>query len=108
MKSPRNIHRPYTVEIVAEAWGQVARLPTNTYRAIQARLDSLAARAVVDPFPVTPEGETSTPPSFQLEDLTIRYAVDTRRRLIQLLEISRERSTPLASTSRSDVEPGSR
>ncbi|MCP3144894.1 hypothetical protein [Pyxidicoccus xibeiensis] len=103
MKSPRNIHRPYTVEIVAEAWGQVAHLPTNTYRALQARLELVAAQAQS-----SGEGILSDTPSFQVEGLTVHYAVDSRRRLIQLLEVSRERSRPPASTSSATEEPTSR
>ena len=102
MKSSRNIHRPYTVEIVADAWVQVSHLPRDTYRAIQTRLEALAALSSQSAL-ASPEDAPEEFPSFRLEGLRIHYAVDARRRLINLLRISRERSTP-AAASRSQGE----
>lgn len=104
MRSPRNIHRPYTVEIVTEAWGQVSYLPRDTYRAIQARLESLGQHAAQTAL-VAPESTDAEDPSFRIEDLTIHYAVDSRRRLIKLLRISRERA-PSATRSRREETQG--
>ncbi|MCP3161875.1 hypothetical protein [Myxococcus qinghaiensis] len=90
MKSPRNTHRPYTVEISAAAWNQVARLSQESYRAIQARLEGVATLGA-------PALSAST--TFQVEDLTVHYVVDPRNRLVTLLEISHERgATPEASS----------
>lgn len=101
MKVPRNIHRPYTVEIVADAWGQVSHLPRDTYRAIQARLESLAIKS--SEHAATPgEGTPEEVPSFRVDHLTIHYVVDARRRLIRLMRISRERSTPAVSRSQGE------
>lgn len=100
MRSPRNIHRPYTVEIATEAWEQVSHLPRDTYRAIQARLESLAQQSAL----ATPEASAEDVPSFRIEDLTIHYAVDARHRLIKLLRISRERGP--ASKSRREETQG--
>ncbi|WP_164002554.1 hypothetical protein [Pyxidicoccus caerfyrddinensis] len=86
MRSSKNIHRPYTVEIATEAWGQVSHLPRETYRAIQARLESLAWQAAL----ASQDAPVEEVPSFRIEDLTIHYAVDARRRLIELVRISRE------------------
>lgn len=91
MKSQRNTHRPYTVEIAAAAWSQVARLSQERYRDIQARLEAVAALA-------TP---TAEPATFQVEELTIHYVVDARRRLVSLLDITRERSASAKGASRS-------
>ncbi|WP_338866196.1 hypothetical protein [Myxococcus stipitatus] len=81
MKSQRNMHRPFTVEIAAAAWSQVARLSRERYRAIQARLEAVAALGAL----------AETPACFQLEELTIHYHVDTRRRLVSLLDITRDK-----------------
>ncbi|MFP2904569.1 type II toxin-antitoxin system RelE family toxin [Pyxidicoccus sp. 3LFB2] len=106
MQPPRNIHRPYTVEIEADAWGQVSRLPRDTYRTIQARLESLAALSS-QATPASPGDAVDEASSFRLGDLTIRYAVDARRRLILLLGIARERSTAsTASRTRGEESPG--
>lgn len=91
MKSPRNTHRPYTVEISAAAWSQVARLSQASYRAIQARLEAVATLGALAP---------SSSTSFQVDELTVHYAVDTRRRLVTLLEISRERGASPKDSSR--------
>ncbi len=103
MKPPRNIHRPFTVEIVSDVWGQVSHLPRDTYRAIQARLESLAMLSSQG-TPVPAAGPPEEDPSFRLDDLTIHYAVDARRRLIKLLRISRERSTATAASTHTRTE----
>ncbi len=105
MRSPRNIHRPFTVEIATDAWGQVSHLPRDTYRAIQARLESLAAQTSAFPTP-PPDVEREDAPSFRLGDLTIHYTVDPRRRLIRLMRISRERSTPVVSRRQGEETSG--
>jgi mRNA-degrading endonuclease RelE of RelBE toxin-antitoxin system len=104
MRSPRNIHRPFTVEIVTDAWAQVSQLPRDTYRAVQARLESLAAHASEHAAPSS-EGAAEERPRFSVGDLTIHYVVDARRRVIQLVRISRERSTSAVSRSRRDGTP---
>lgn len=91
MKSQRNTHRPYTVEISAAAWSQVARLSQESYRAIQARLEGVAALGA-------PALSAST--TFQVEGLTVHYAVDPRDRLVTLLEISGERGATPKDSSR--------
>lgn len=100
MRSPRNIHRPFTVEIVAEAWGQVSHLPRDTYRAIQARLESLALQSAQS----TAEAANDEAPSFYLEGLTVHYAVDARRRLIKLLRITRERGSAAPRSPREETQ----
>ncbi|MCE9671175.1 hypothetical protein LY474_25525 [Myxococcus stipitatus] len=77
MKSPRNVHRPYTLEISAEAWSQVARLSRERYRAIQTRLEAIAALA----------NPADAPGSFEVEELTVHHEVDSRRRLVTLVRI---------------------
>ncbi|QSQ26336.1 hypothetical protein JY651_15985 [Pyxidicoccus parkwayensis] len=100
MRSPRNVHRPYTVEIVAEAWEQVSYLPRDTYRAIQARLESVGQQAALK----APEATQEEAPSFRHEDLTIHYVVDARRRLIKLLRISRERAHSATQAYRAESQ----
>ncbi|QSQ15496.1 hypothetical protein [Myxococcus landrumensis] len=90
MKSQRNIHRPFTVEIAAAAWNQVARLSRERYRAIQARLEEVAALGALA------EGSGC----FPLEELTIHYHVDTRRRLVSLLDITRDKGCTTKSPAR--------
>ncbi|AGC45566.1 hypothetical protein MYSTI_04268 [Myxococcus stipitatus DSM 14675] len=90
MKSQRNIHRPFTVEIAAAAWSQVARLSRERYRAIQARLEEVAALGAV--------AEESG--CFQLEELTIYFHVDTRRRLVSLMDIIRDKGCVPKSPAR--------
>ncbi|MCP3099448.1 hypothetical protein LZ198_11260 [Myxococcus sp. K15C18031901] len=77
MKSPRNVHRPYTLEISAEAWSQVARLTRERYRAIQACLEGIAAQA----------HPADAPSSFDVDELTVHHVVDPRRRLVTLVRI---------------------
>jgi hypothetical protein len=105
MKSSRNIHRPFTVEIVTDAWAQVSHLPRDTYRAIQARLESLAAQSAEHVTPFS-EGGAEGVPSFRLGELTIHYMVDMRRRLIRLMRITRERSTPVESSRQAEERSG--
>ena len=105
MRASRNIHRPFTVEIVADAWAQVSHLPRETYRAIQARLESVAVDSS-DPAAPSPDGAPDAVPSFRMGEMTIHYVVDAPRRLIQLVRISRERSRPAASGARAEETSG--
>ena len=105
MRSPRNTHRPFTVEVVTDAWKQVSHLPRETYRAIQARLESLAAQSSEHATPPPIAGPEDTP-SFRMGELTIHYTVDARRRLIRLMHISRERSPPAAPMRQGEETSG--
>ncbi|WP_163869775.1 hypothetical protein [Myxococcus eversor] len=91
MRSQRNTHRPCTVEISAAAWNQVARLSQECYRAIQARLECVASLGATT---------QAKPATFQVEDLRVHYVVDARRRLVTLLEITRERGATTKGASR--------
>lgn len=105
MKSSRNIHRSFTVEIVTDAWAQVSHLPRDTYRAIQARLESLAAHSSEYATPSSDEHAEDLP-SFRMGELTIHYMVDTRRRLIRLMRITQERSAPVESSRQPEERSG--
>jgi hypothetical protein len=106
MRSTRNIHRAYTVEIATDAWGQVSHLPRDTYRAIQARLESLATLSS-QASPESSGAPAGAERDFRMADLTLHYTVDARRRLIKLLRITRERSTAAVPTpARTEDAPG--
>ncbi|NMO16206.1 hypothetical protein HPC49_05510 [Pyxidicoccus fallax] len=90
---------------MTDAWGQVSHLPRDTYREIQARLESLAAQTSAYPTP-PPDVEKEAAPSFRMGDLLIHYTVDPRRRLIRLMRISRERATPTVSKRQGEETSG--
>ncbi|MBZ4397553.1 hypothetical protein [Myxococcus sp. AS-1-15] len=91
MKSPRNTHRPYTVEISAGAWSQVARLSQERYRAIQAHLERVASLGA----------QTEASATFQVDELHVHYAVDARRRLVTLVDITRDTAGVMKAAGRS-------
>jgi hypothetical protein len=74
-------------------------MPRETYRAIQARLDSLAQQFAL----ASPEVSGEEVPSFRIGDLTVHYAVDARRRLIELVRICREHG-PASEARREETQ----
>ncbi|AKF86185.1 hypothetical protein MFUL124B02_23000 [Myxococcus fulvus 124B02] len=96
MKSPRNTHRPYTVEISAGAWSQVARLSQERYRAIQGHLERVASLGA----------QTEASATFQVDELHVHYMVDARRRLVTLVDITRDKLVKPAGRATAPKAPG--
>lgn len=89
MRRPENL-TPFTVEVSATAWKQMAHLSLATYQRIRRELETVAAR--LRPETPAPLPQRRLRPvetrSLTIEGHTAFYEVDLERKRITLREIS--------------------
>lgn len=83
----------YTVEISPAAWTQLATLPVDDYGRIRTKLDALANELTAAQPPPWPTPAQEAPGvdarASIVEGFAVLYGVDTERRRITVLEVTR-------------------
>jgi mRNA-degrading endonuclease RelE of RelBE toxin-antitoxin system len=81
------------VDISPEAWRQLATLPADDYGRIRAKLDALANELLSmhpSPWPAPgPQGPGADARASILEGFAVLYGVDSERRRLTVLEVTR-------------------
>ena len=83
----------YTVDISPDAWRQLATLPADDYSRIRAKLDALANELTSmqpPPWPISgQQGSGGDARASVLEGFAVLYGVDSERRRLTILEVTR-------------------